>query len=68
MPNYFEEIQDLSPVEQQGASAFLKSANDDSKANVVQAVKNFRIQMSNDYECPPIGVREMEMMEKKKTV
>lgn len=56
-PNYLQEIQDLNPVEQQGVNAFLKSANDDSKAHVVQAVKNFRVLMSNDYECPPIGVR-----------
>lgn len=58
VPSYLEQIQDLSPVEQQGASAFLKSANEDSKPNVVQAVKNFRLLMSNDYECPPIGVRD----------
>lgn len=57
-PNYFEQIQDLTPVEQQGVNAFLKSANDDSKNNVIQAVKNYRILMSNEYECPPIGVRE----------
>lgn len=56
-PNYFEQIQDLTPVEQQGVNAFLKSANDDSKVNVIQAVKNYRTLMSNDYECPPIGVR-----------
>lgn len=44
-------------MEQQGVNAFLKSANEDSKANVVQAVKNYRVLMSNEYECPPIGVR-----------
>ena len=58
VPSYLEQIQDLSPVEQQGARAFLKSANEDSKANVVQAVNNFRLLMSNDYECPPIGVSD----------
>jgi hypothetical protein len=57
-PNYFEQIQDLTPVEQQGVNAFLKSANEDSKMNVVQAVKNYRVLMSNEYECPPIGVRK----------
>jgi hypothetical protein len=56
VPNYFEQIQDLTSVEQQGVNAFLKSANEDSKKNVVQAVKNYRILMSNEYECPPIGV------------
>jgi len=58
-PNYFEQIQDLTTVEQQGVNAFLKSANEDSKKNVIQAVKNYRILMSNEYECPPIGVRKI---------
>jgi hypothetical protein len=53
-----EQIQDLTPVEQQGVNAFLKSANDDSKSNVVQAVKNYRHLVANEYECPPIGVRK----------
>lgn len=58
VPNYLEQLQDLTPVEQQGVNAFMKAANEDSKANVVQAVKNYRIFMKNEYECPPIGVRE----------
>ena len=58
-PSYFEEIQDLTPVEQQGVNAFFKSANEDSKGNVVQALKNYRVLMSNEYECPPIGVGKM---------
>jgi hypothetical protein len=57
VPNYLAQIRDLTPVEQQGVNAFLKSANDDSKAKVVEAVKKYRILMSNEYECPPIGVR-----------
>ena len=50
-------MSDLSTVERHGASAFLKAANEDSKVNVIQAVKNYRIDMKNEYECPPIGVR-----------
>jgi hypothetical protein len=57
-PYYLEQIQDLTTSEQQGVNAFLKAANEDSKANVVQAVKNFRIFTKNEYECPPIGVRD----------
>ncbi len=53
-----EQISDLTQVERQGVNAFLKIANDDSKGNVVQAVKNYRTLMSNEYECPPIGVRK----------
>ncbi|CAF1491743.1 unnamed protein product [Adineta ricciae] len=55
VPDYLEQMSDLSTVERQGASAFLKAANEDSKANVIQAVKNYRIDMKNEYECPPIG-------------
>jgi hypothetical protein len=58
VPNYLKQLQDLTPVEQQGVNAFLKSANEDSKMNVTQAVKNYRILMANEYECPPIGVRK----------
>jgi hypothetical protein len=57
-PNYYEQLQDLTPVEQQGVNAFLKSANEDSRMNVFQAVKNYRTLMTNEYECPPIGVRK----------
>jgi hypothetical protein len=53
-----KQISDLTQVERQGVNAFLKVANDDSKGNVVQAVKNYRVLMSNEYECPPIGVRK----------
>lgn len=59
-PDYLEQIQDLTSVERHGANAFLKAANEDSKANVAQAVKNYRIHMKNEYECPPIGVRRSE--------
>ncbi|UJR09235.1 hypothetical protein I4U23_013481 [Adineta vaga] len=55
VPDYLEQIQDLSTVERQGANAFLKAANEDSKANVGQALKNYRLHMKNEYECPPIG-------------
>ncbi|CAF0926036.1 unnamed protein product [Rotaria sordida] len=55
IPNYLDEIQDLTPFERQGANAFLKLANVDSKMNVIQAIKNYRILMTNEYECPPIG-------------
>ncbi|CAF1263089.1 unnamed protein product [Adineta steineri] len=54
-PNYLEEMQDLTSAERHGASAFLKAANEDSKVHVVEAVKNYRILMKNEYECPPIG-------------
>lgn len=56
-PDYLEQMSDLSTVERHGASAFLKAANEDSKANVTKAVKSYRIDMKNEYECPPIGVR-----------
>jgi hypothetical protein len=58
-PDYLEQLQDLTSGERHGANAFLKAANEDSKANVVQAVKNYRIHMKNEYECPPIGVSEV---------
>jgi len=56
VPNYLEQLGDLTPVERQGVNAFLKSANDDSKKNVAEAIENYRILMANEYECPPIGV------------
>jgi hypothetical protein len=59
-PDYLEQLQDLSLVEQQGVNAFLKSANEDSKPNVVQAVRNYRTFMTNEYECPPIGVSKIQ--------
>ncbi|CAF3377246.1 unnamed protein product [Rotaria socialis] len=55
IPDYMGELQDLTPFEQQGVNAFLKLANDNAKPNVVQALKNYRILMANEYECPPIG-------------
>lgn len=55
VPNYLEQLGNLTPVERQGANAFLKSANDDSKKNVLEAIENYRILMANEYECPPIG-------------
>lgn len=58
-PNYDEFLPDLTAVERQGVQAFLKSANDDAKGNVVEALRQFRTTMSNDYECPPIGVSEI---------
>jgi hypothetical protein len=64
VPNYYEQIQDLTPVEKQGVNAFLKIANEDSKMYVVQAVKNYRILMGNEYECPPIGVRKFRIISK----
>ena len=57
-----EEIQDLSPVERQGVNAFLKSADEEAKGNVGQALRNFRIQTANQYECPPIGVGEDDVL------
>ena len=58
VPPYWEHLQDLSPVERQGVNAFMKSANEDSKMHVVEALHNYRTVMNNDYECPPIGVGE----------
>ncbi|CAF1294751.1 unnamed protein product [Rotaria sp. Silwood1] len=55
VPDYLEQFQDLTPFERQGANAFLKLANNDSKMNVVQAIKDYRTLMTNEYECPPIG-------------
>lgn len=60
-PNYEDLIPNLTTIERQGVQAFLKAANEDSKENVVEAVRQFRTTMSNDYECPPIGVSDEEM-------
>ena len=61
-PDYLEQIQNITPIEQQGVNAFLKIANEDSKMNVIEAVKNYRNLMTNEYECPPIGVRKYSML------
>jgi hypothetical protein len=55
-------MNDSTALERQGADAFLKSANDDTKHHVTQALNNYRTIMANDYECPPIGVCSLWMI------